>query len=360
MDDIKLNKTEHTDKRNISSSYGHGIDCKKEAGPSNGDPPRSNHTLFNGNGNANGNANPRSNTNGNAESNILSKSIKNEPIESPSPTTNDHHPHHDNDDDDNGLSSYLPFQPDLVGYFHPDLSSRYVSGGVLTTPSSVMIFTDIFAFLARLDDILPIYGPRALRMSLPLLLRGRAQRWYTTFLTPEEKQYLRDPPGLNHWSELLTVRFQESMRSSVDELERATYTLYESVRQGILPQDYIYEAMRVARAAGISDEKVIVGYAYDGIEMALREDMGAAEREGYDTGDKTLRELLAAMENKWGDWVRFLETVETEKEEERKVKREEERELKRLAERKAEAEEAEEEKVVVKGEVQKGRKRKRH
>lgn len=140
------------------------------------------------------------------------------------------------------------FKPEVVGYFHPDLSSTYGKDDIVYSGKET-IYRDVHAFVDRLNDMVPVYGASAIRSNLVKCLRGRANAWYTTQLTPLEKEGLRNGERITLWTNALINKFRESPIIALNRLFGIKYTTSDA-RQRHEPADYVYEVIRRAKAAG--------------------------------------------------------------------------------------------------------------
>jgi len=84
------------------------------------------------------------------------------------------------------------WRPEEVGFFFPDLNAAYGSGDVVTIGKETF-FRNLSTFLDRLNDMVQLRGGEMVRTNLSTCLRGAALQWYTSELTSEEKQRLREP-----------------------------------------------------------------------------------------------------------------------------------------------------------------------
>ena len=186
------------------------------------------------------------------------------------------------------------FKPEVIGYFHPDLSSTYGKDDIAYNGKET-IYRDVHAFVDRLNDMLIIYGAPTIRTNLVKCLRGRARVWYTTQLTPLKKEGLRNGAGISLWASALINKFRESPTVALNRLSGIKYTTTDA-QQKQEPAEYVYEVIRRAKAAGFDQTVQQLTYTYNGLDPELR---ALLDEPRLTT---TIDEFLDTIERKKNTW----------------------------------------------------------
>lgn len=183
---------------------------------------------------------------------------------------------------------HVTFEPEVVDYFHTDLLSTYGKDDIVYSGKET-IYCDVHAFVDRLNDMLPVYRDPVIRSNLVKCLRGRASTWYSTQLTPLEKEGLRNGDRITLCTTALINKFKESATITLTRLNSVKHTTLDAWQKHE-PADYIYEIIRRAKAAGFDQTVQQLTYAYNGLEPELR---ALVDEPGPST---TIDEFLNAIE----------------------------------------------------------------
>ncbi|QIX00238.1 hypothetical protein AMS68_005755 [Peltaster fructicola] len=158
------------------------------------------------------------------------------------------------------------WRDDEVGYFWPDHPD---SEDTFTNNNGQVIMRDVHLFIDRVKDATACRGEPFMRERIPALLRGTAAQWYTTALPSLVKEGLRHA-SIDQWYTTLLEQFKRPLLESLGSLQRMRYTLTDA-RDRKPIATYVYTIVRHARDAGMDTPVQQLTYAYQGIDVMLRD-----------------------------------------------------------------------------------------
>jgi len=104
---------------------------------------------------------------------------------------------------------------------------------------------------------------------IPALLRGSAQLWYSTGIDQLTKTGLRHS-DINEWYTQLRDAFKRPLSESLSALQKMKYSLQDARNRKPIAQ-FIYGITKHARDAGFNEARPQLTYAFNGIELLLRQ-----------------------------------------------------------------------------------------
>lgn len=173
-------------------------------------------------------------------------------------------------DGNNGGNGYVPgktnkeWNTDDIGYFDPEFEGE---GPVVSSGKSVY-YRDVYAFVERLKDMLPIRGVDKLRTVIPQCLRGSALIWYSTELTERDKRLYRTAP-IEEWHDLLITRFKERTPLALIKMQAARYTMTDAKARKD-PRAYVQDFTRFPRAANLTSVHNQLSMAWNNLDWEFR------------------------------------------------------------------------------------------
>ena len=156
-----------------------------------------------------------------------------------------------------------------VGYFHPDCDNAQ-RGDSITVGTDV-VFRDVNLFIDRLKDAVAGRSEDIVKHRIPSLLRGEAQMWYSTGLSDLEKTGLRHG-SMESWYRTLSNQFKRPLSEALRLLGQERYTLLDTRNRRPVAQHF-YAVQRHARDAGFTSAEHQLTYAFNGIDVRLRQTM---------------------------------------------------------------------------------------
>ena len=199
-----------------------------------------------------------------------------------------------------GTERPLGWRDSEVGFFHPDLDISYGDSDAVTVGTD-MVFRDVHLFIDRLRDAAAYRGDAMVRERIPALLRGSAQMWYSTGLDAMVKVGLRHSP-VEHWFTTLREQFKRPLSESLRALSLMKYTLRDAQMRRPVAQ-YIFAITRSARDVGLTEPRQQLAYAYNGLDVVLRQGMAELGPEitiaGFVRTLETQRDTWAGIASMW-------------------------------------------------------------
>ena len=110
---------------------------------------------------------------------------------------------------------------DNIGYFDPDAKG---SGPIITIGCHTC-YCDVFVFVDHLHDIVHLKGEDLVHAYVLSSLRGTALEWFTSELTPFEKDSLQEHMLESAWIPMLLDHFKPRLADALQALKNIDYSI---------------------------------------------------------------------------------------------------------------------------------------
>ncbi|OAP54183.1 hypothetical protein AYL99_11718 [Fonsecaea erecta] len=188
-------------------------------------------------------------------------------------------------------------RPADIGFFYPNAPSEW-GGDTTITKDDKTYYRSVQAFVSRVQALAVTRSPAAIRLTLESCLRGEAESWWTNELDNVMRVgIVQSPDGVEEWCKALEDRFKESPSDALNRLNSFKYTIFDAQKRKS-PIAYMAEVISAARACGYDNEYSMVLFAWNEIDIQLRESI---DEPGPGTTVATFMDTLRQKHANWFD-----------------------------------------------------------
>ncbi|KAI1820165.1 hypothetical protein F4861DRAFT_543176 [Xylaria intraflava] len=153
-----------------------------------------------------------------------------------------------------------------VGFFNPSLRDTDGSGTV--THGKQTIYTDIWAFTARLKHLTSVHGWPKVQTVWTTCLQAMALQWHSTELTDEERMTYASTPDVELVTTALEKRFKKSHADALSAIQTSSFTMRD-VARGQQLRVFIQRVIRDGKSCGYSEHNQLMA-AFQAMDPDIR------------------------------------------------------------------------------------------
>ncbi|KAK1963004.1 hypothetical protein LY78DRAFT_585581, partial [Colletotrichum sublineola] len=161
-----------------------------------------------------------------------------------------------------------PLRSTDVGIFNPEAKDPTHLG--MVNDGKLTVYTDIYAFTDRLNDLAASRGDAPVREVWTQCLQGSALVWYSQVLTAADRELYRGAPMTAITAKLME-RFKPHYGDAMRRWKQATFSI-QDIHASKDPMIYVQTMLRDAKACGINDIEAqlrAVHESFDGTIQSL-------------------------------------------------------------------------------------------